>query len=74
MEQSFEEKLQNLEQIVTSLERGDVALEDAITQFQNGMVLVKELKETLTRAEQAVVKMVQQDGTEIDFNPEQKAY
>ena len=36
---TFEENLQDLEAIVTKLETGDVALEDAIAEFQKGMVL-----------------------------------
>jgi len=35
---TFEENLQDLEAIVTKLETGDVALEDAIAEFQKGML------------------------------------
>ena len=38
---TFEENLQDLEAIVTKLETGDVALEDAIAEFQKGMALSK---------------------------------
>ncbi len=41
---SFEEKLTNLEQIVNSLEQGDVPLESALDQFQKGITLSKELQ------------------------------
>ena len=34
---TFEENLQELEAIVTKLENGDVALEDAIEAFQQGL-------------------------------------
>ena len=37
---TFEENLQDLEAIVTKLETGDVALEDAIAEFQKGNGLV----------------------------------
>ena len=48
---TFEENLQELEAIVTKLENGDVALEDAIEAFQQGMILSKELQKTLDSAE-----------------------
>lgn len=38
---TFEENLQDLEAIVTKLETGDVALEDAIAEFQKGMARLK---------------------------------
>ncbi len=41
---TFEESLQELEQIVTRLEQGDVPLEEALDAFQKGMVLSKQCK------------------------------
>ena len=35
---NFEEQLNNLEQIVTNLENGNVPLEDALKQFQEGVI------------------------------------
>ncbi len=63
----FEENLAELETIVQSLENGEIALEDAITAFQKGMVLSKELQATLDKAEKTLVKVMQEDGTESDF-------
>lgn len=65
---TFEENLQDLEAIVTKLENGDVALEDAITEFQKGMVLSKELQKTLESAEKTLVKVMQADGTETEMD------
>ena len=59
-EKKFEENLADLEAIVQKLESGDVALEEAITEFQKGMKLSKELQDTL-------VKVMQADGTEADL-------
>ena len=50
-EKKFEENLADLEAIVQKLESGDVALEEAITEFQKGMKLSKELQDTLDQAE-----------------------
>ncbi|RCW17414.1 exodeoxyribonuclease VII small subunit [Streptococcus gallolyticus] len=65
---TFEENLQDLEAIVTKLENGDVALEDAIAEFQKGMVLSKELQKTLEAAEKTLVKVMQADGTETEMD------
>ena len=73
-EKKFEENLAELENIVKKLESGDVALEDAISEFQKGMLLSEKLKKTLNEAEETLVKIVGQDGQEKDFSPEQKAY
>ena len=65
---TFEENLQDLEAIVTKLENGDVALEDAIAEFQKGMVLSKELQKTLKSAEKTLVKVMKADGTETEMD------
>ena len=65
---TFEENLQDLEAIVTKLETGDVALEDAIAEFQKGMALSKDLQKTLEDAEKTLVKVMQADGTETEMD------
>ena len=65
---TFEENLQDLEAIVTKLETGDVALEDAIAEFQKGMALSKDLEKTLEDAEKTLVKVMQADGTETEMD------
>ena len=65
---TFEENLQDLEAIVTKLETGDVALEDAIAEFQKGMAWSKDLQKTLEDAEKTLVKVMQADGTETEMD------
>ena len=65
---TFEENLQDLEAIVTKLETGDVALEDAIAEFQKGMALSKNLQKTLEDSEKTLVKVMQADGTETEMD------
>lgn len=65
---TFEENLQDLEAIVTKLETDDVALEDAIAEFQKGMALSKNLQKTLEDAEKTLVKVMQADGTETEMD------
>ena len=70
----FEDNLVELENIVRKLESGDVALEDAIAEFQKGMKISETLKKTLTEAEETLVKIVGKNDQESDFSPEQKDY
>ncbi|AXQ78230.1 exodeoxyribonuclease VII small subunit [Streptococcus chenjunshii] len=65
---TFEENLQDLEAIVSKLENGDVPLEDAIAEFQEGMRLSKKLENTLQEAEKTLVKVMQADGTEKEMD------
>ncbi|EZK55921.1 TPA: exodeoxyribonuclease VII small subunit [Streptococcus pyogenes] len=65
---TFEENLQDLETIVNKLENRDVPLEEAISEFQKGMLLSKELQKTLQAAEKTLVKVMQADGTEVDMD------
>ncbi|MFK4927510.1 exodeoxyribonuclease VII small subunit [Lactococcus petauri] len=66
-EAKFEENLAELETIVKKLESGDVALEDAISEFQKGMLLSEKLKTILNEAEKTLVKIVGKDGSESEF-------
>lgn len=50
----FEEKLDELEEIVRGLEDGDVRLEDAVARFQSGTKLLKELRKHLDTMEKKV--------------------
>ena len=65
---TFEESLEQLEEIVEKLEKGDVPLDDAIDEFNNAMQLVKICDEKLTKAEDSIAKIVEENGDLIDFN------
>ena len=66
---TFEENLQDLEAIVTKLETGDVALEDAIAEFPKKVwPCLKNLQKTLEDAEKTLVKVMQADGTETEMD------
>ena len=49
--QTFEEKMHRLEQIVRAMERGDVALEESLKLFQEGTALVESCGKLLDEAE-----------------------
>lgn len=64
---TFEENLKTLDEIVTNLEKGDVPLEKALNEFKHGVVLSKELQDTLQNAEQTLTKMMNDDDQEVPF-------
>lgn len=70
---TFEEKMQRLEQIVRALERGDVALEQSLTLFQEGTALISSCASLLDNAELQVKKIsTAADGSPVEesFNDE----
>ena len=50
----FEENLDQLTQIVESLEKGSLTIEDALSQFEKGVTLVKTCQGALQAAEQKI--------------------
>ncbi|AXF78633.1 exodeoxyribonuclease VII small subunit [Erwinia tracheiphila] len=58
---SFESSLQQLEQIVSRLESGDLPLEDALNEFERGVQLAREGQQKLQQAEQRVQILLNDD-------------
>lgn len=54
----FETNMQRLEQIVRSLERGDVPLEESLKLFQEGTALVRDCGKLLDDAQLQVQKVL----------------
>lgn len=69
-ELSFEESLNNLEQIVKDLESGNIPLDDAISKFEEAMKVAKICNDKLQKAEESINKIVNKDGTLEDFHVE----
>ena len=67
---SFEESLEELENIVNRLESGDVPLDDAISEFNRAMILVKACDDKLKNAEKAIAKIVRENDDVVDFDTE----
>ena len=70
-ELSFEESLVSLEEIVKKLETGEVPLDDAIEEFNKAMKLAKSCDEKLKKAEEAITKLVKDNGDIVDFQVEE---
>ena len=65
--QTFEQSMVRLEQIVRAMERGDVALEESLKLFQEGTELVRSCQKLLEDAQLQVKKiMTAPDGTPVE--------
>lgn len=54
----FEKKLKRLEDIVSKMEKGDLALEESLKIFEEGIKLSRECQTQLSQAEEQVKKLV----------------
>lgn len=66
-EMKFEEKLENLENIVKELEAGNVDLDDAINKYTEAMKIAKECSQKLDSATKAVNKILNENNELEDF-------
>lgn len=67
--QTFEEKMKELETIITSLENGEFTLNEAIEEYTKAMKLVRDCDAELKSVEERISKIVKE--TEEDFNIEE---
>jgi exodeoxyribonuclease VII small subunit len=51
---NFEAAIQELESLVTTMEAGDMSLEESLKAFERGVALTRHCRETLTQAEQRI--------------------
>lgn len=65
---SFEAALQELEQLVQTLENGGGSLEDSLRSYERGMGLLGFCQNTLGQAEQKI-SLLEQGGLLQDFAP-----
>lgn len=61
-EMSFEDAIKELEQVVTALDRGDVALEDSIKLYERGAALKARCEAKLKEAEEKVAQITLDAG------------
>lgn len=65
---SFEDALQELEQIAEKLERGQLSLEDSILAYERGMELKKICADRLNEAEGKIEMLSKSDGKVVKEN------
>ena len=65
----FEKSLQELEQLVARLERGDLPLAESLALFEQGVALTRSCHGALSEAQQKVSMLLQQGATaeEVPF-------
>lgn len=68
---SFEEKMKELETIISSLENGDFGLDESIEKYTKAMQLVRECDLELKNVEERISKVIK-NNTEEDFELEQE--
>ncbi|WP_041246665.1 exodeoxyribonuclease VII small subunit [Brumicola nitratireducens] len=70
---SFEAAMQELEEIVVEMEKGDIPLEDSLKKFERGIQLARQSQQQLKAAEQKVQILMQSNGTETlaDFESDE---
>ena len=65
----FDQRLAELETIVARLEKGDLALEDALAAFEAGVALVRELNQRLTEAESRIEQLTRDTDGSLRLEP-----
>lgn len=64
---NFERSLARLDEIVRRMERGDVALDEALSLFEEGTALAKSCNQLLDEAELKVIQLTKgADGTPVE--------
>ncbi len=58
----FEAAMAELEQLVSSMEEGELSLEDSLKAFEKGVRLTRRCQEALKAAEQKVQVLIGEDG------------
>ncbi len=66
---SFEENLNELDQIIRNLENKNISLEDAVKNYTAGIELSKVCYEILNANEELVIKQMTENGL-VDFKKE----
>ena len=65
-ELSFEESMERLEEIVSSLESGEFPLDESLKLFEEGVKLFKFCNKKLESVEKSVKKLVNIDGEMVE--------
>ena len=59
---SFEVNMENLEKIVTELEKGNLNLDDSVKKFEEGIKISKECNKMLEEAEKKITILLEENG------------
>ena len=59
----FEQSIRKLEELLTTLESGNLDLESSVAAFEKGIILVRQSQSQLESAEQAVNILIEENAT-----------
>ena len=68
-EKNFEKSMQDLENIVTELEKGELNLDETVKKFEEGMKIAKQCNNILENAEKKITILLENNG-----NLEEKSF
>jgi len=63
----FEKALEDLEELVSAMEEGDLSLEESLKAFEDGIKLTRECQTALKNAEQKVKILINDNGDTEDL-------
>ena len=66
---SFEDALKKLETIAEQIEQGQIGLEESIEKYEQGMALVKQCREILSRAELRIEQLQEGESGKLEAKP-----
>ncbi|GJM11899.1 MAG: exodeoxyribonuclease 7 small subunit [Pseudohongiella sp.] len=64
----FEAALEQLEDLVSSMEEGELSLEESLQAFEKGIKLTRECQSALKNAEQKVQVLLNENGDTADLD------
>lgn len=68
-EQTYEDSMKELEQVVKELESGELSLDESIKKFEKGMELSKHCSSLLEDAEKKITLLIERENGEIVEEP-----
>lgn len=69
---TFEERLQQVETLISKMESGEMPLEEAMQQYEAGLNALNALEKELTAAQQRLTVLRQQSGEDIEVPMEEQ--
>lgn len=59
---TFEQSIQQLKEIVSRIEQGEIPLEDSLEQYERGMALIKHCRGVLQKAEKRIERISKEES------------
>ncbi len=63
---TFEQALKQLESLAEQIEKGEIGLEESIAKYEQGMALVKQCRDILSKAEHKIQQLQQREDGSVE--------